>query len=65
VPESIEKLNVTDHKANYDPRYRKVESVAISPRLQEVLAELVEFDNELYRFAVEDFERRCALHGIA
>jgi hypothetical protein len=64
-PESVTALNVTDAKPSYDPRFRKVEPVTVTPRLQAALDELVEFDEELYRFAVEDFERRCALHGIA
>jgi hypothetical protein len=64
-PASVAALNVTDEKPAYNPLFRKFEAVSVTPRLQAALDELVEFDEELYRFAVEDFERRCAQHGIA
>lgn len=63
-PELVEARNVTDLKPSYDARFSRVERVVPTPRLDNALAELIEFDDELYRFAVAEFERRCAEHDI-
>jgi hypothetical protein len=43
-----------------DHRLRRVEAVTITPRLHAALEDLTAYDDELYAFAVEEFERRCA-----
>jgi hypothetical protein len=59
-PPSIEKVHVTDNLPELDARFRGVDQVTMTPRLDAALKELTEYDSELYRFAVNEFERRCA-----
>ncbi len=59
VPRLIEERNVTDNLTEVDARLRRVDAVAQTPRLLAALEELTVYDNELYRFAVEELERRC------
>jgi len=64
MPGPVMTLNVTDEKPIEDPRFSKVEPVTMTPRLRDALSELIEFDDEIYRFAVAEFENRCAQQGI-
>jgi hypothetical protein len=59
-PPSIETAYVTDNLSTMDARFHRVDRVVMTPRLAESLAELTMYDDELYRFAVLEFERRCA-----
>jgi hypothetical protein len=59
-PRPIDALNVSDNLSKMDHRLRRVEAVTITPRLNAALEELTGYDDELYVFAVEEFERRCA-----
>lgn len=58
VPRRITPLHVTDRLGKTDARFSKVEPVAMTPRLDAALDDLVKFDEELYRVAVAEFERR-------
>jgi hypothetical protein len=60
IPPSIEKVDVTDNLSEVDARFRRIDPVTMTPRLAAALEELTVYDDELYRFAVNDFERRCA-----
>jgi len=64
-PRTIAREHVTDHFADMDGRFRRVDPVATTPRLDAALAVLTEYDDELYRCAVDEFERRCAELGIS
>jgi hypothetical protein len=57
-PESIEKLHVTDNFAASDARFRRVEPVEMTRRLTDAMRDLVEYDNILYAYAVNEFRRR-------
>lgn len=59
-PPSIPMLHVTDNFPELDARFRRVDPVAMTPRLAAALEDLAAYDGELYRFAVADFERRRA-----
>jgi hypothetical protein len=59
-PPSIEMAHVTDNFPELDARFRRVEHVSITRRLDAALEELTEYDAELYRVAVDEFERRRA-----
>jgi hypothetical protein len=56
----IDVLNASDNLSEMDHRLRRVEAVTITPRLHAALEDLTAYDDELYAFAVEEFERRCA-----
>jgi hypothetical protein len=58
LPESIEKLHVTDNFAAFDARFRRVEPVEMTRRLTDAMRDLVEYDNILYAYAVNEFRRR-------
>jgi hypothetical protein len=60
IPSSIEKVDVTDDLSEVDARFRRVDPVPMTPRLAAALEELTVYDAELYRFAVDEFERRRA-----
>lgn len=60
LPRSIEGLNVSDKFPEGDARFRRVDPATMTPRLVAALEDLTVFDDELYRFAVHEFERRCA-----
>jgi hypothetical protein len=59
-PPSIEMVHVTDNLSQRDGRFRRVEHVEMTPRLESALEDLTLYDDELYRFAVNEFERRWA-----
>jgi hypothetical protein len=62
---SIESVYVTEKLPLMDARFQQVDPVVMTPRLAEALAELTVYDDELYRFAVREFERRyCELKGF-
>jgi hypothetical protein len=58
MPMWIESKHVTDRLPNVDGRFSKVEPVAMTPRLNAALDELVRYDNELYHMAVAEYEKR-------
>jgi hypothetical protein len=58
TPPSIAAAYVTDNLPLMDPRFQKVDRVVMTPRLADSLKELTLYDEELYRFAVLEFERR-------
>jgi hypothetical protein len=64
-PATIRALNVTDELAGADPRFRTAGPVEMTPRLSAALDELTRYDNEIYSFALEEFERRRAESGAA
>jgi hypothetical protein len=64
-PSSIAPLHVTSKFVELDARFRRVEPVTMTPRLASALDELTVYDNELYRFATQEFDRRCAELGVA
>jgi hypothetical protein len=55
---SIAAVDVTDKLSEVDNRFQRVDPVAMTPRLAEALSELTKYDDELYRFALLEFERR-------
>jgi hypothetical protein len=59
-PSSIAAVHVTNNLPELDTRFRRVDQVTMTPRLDAALKELTEYDEELYRFAVNEFERRRA-----
>jgi hypothetical protein len=64
-PETINSVNVTDNLPNLISGFRLVEPVRMTPRLASALEELTCYDQEIYRFAVDDFERRCIESGLS
>ncbi len=65
-PPSIAALHVTDDFPRLDGRFQRVEPVAMTSRLSAAFEELTKFDDDIYRFAVDEFERRCnRLQGAA
>jgi hypothetical protein len=56
--ESIESLHVTDNFSAVDSRFRRVEPVEVTRRLAEGMKDLIEYDNVLYDYAVNEFRRR-------
>jgi hypothetical protein len=65
MPRSIEELNVSDNLSEDDSRLRRVDPVTVTPRLTAALEDLIVFDTELYRFAVDEFERRITVANAA
>jgi hypothetical protein len=63
-PPPIEALYVTDKMPEVDPRFRRVGPVGVTPRLAAALEDLTVYDDEIYRFAVSEFDRRCAALNI-
>jgi hypothetical protein len=64
-PASIAPLHVTSNFVERDARFRRVEPVTMTPRLAAALDELTVYDEELYRFANQEFERQCAEFGVS
>jgi hypothetical protein len=64
-PPSIASLHVTSDFVELDARFRRVEPVTMTPRLASALDELTVYDEELYRFAAQEFERQCAELGVS
>jgi hypothetical protein len=63
-PSSMEEVHVTDKFVENDPRFRRVEPVRMTPRLATAIADLIEYDDILYKFAGLEFNRRfAALQG--
>ena|ERR1700722_2695752 len=60
TPSSTEEANVTDKIVENDLRFRRVEPVGMTPRLATAIADLIEYDDILYEFAVQEFNRRFA-----
>ena len=56
----MERVNATDGLVKVDARFRQVDPITITPRLAAALEDLTVYDDELYRFAVDEFEWRCA-----
>jgi Sulfotransferase family len=54
----IPSIHVTDKLPATDSRFNQVESVEVTPRLVAALEDLIVFDTKLYRFAVDEFQRR-------
>ena len=59
-PAAVSSLNVTDEMSKVLPGFLPVEPVQITPRLASALYELTCYDQEVYQFAISEFERRCA-----
>jgi Sulfotransferase family len=55
---SIEAVHVTDKFPEMDSRFRQVDRVTMTPRLASAIEDLIAYDDELYRFAKSEFERR-------
>jgi hypothetical protein len=64
-PPSIAPLHVTSNFVELDARFRRVEPVTMTPRLASALDELTVYDEELYRFANQEFDRQCAELGVS
>jgi hypothetical protein len=64
-PASIAPLHVTSNFVERDERFRRVEPVTMTPRLASALDELTVYDEELYRFANQEFDRQCAELGVS
>jgi len=64
-PTTVNAVNVTDELPNSFSGFRRVESVAMTPRLASALDELTCYDEKIYRFAVGEFESRCAELGVS
>ena len=64
-PPSIAPLHVTSNFVDLDTRFRRVEPVTMTRRLASALDELTVYDEELYRFAIQEFERQCAELGVS
>jgi hypothetical protein len=63
-PESIEAVHVTDNFGEQDARFCRVDPVTTTPRLAAALEDLTVYDDEIYRFAVSEFDRRCAALNV-
>jgi hypothetical protein len=62
---SIEAVHVTDQFPEIDSRFRRVDTVTMTPRLAGAIEDLIAYDDELYRFAKGEFERRLIeLQGL-
>jgi hypothetical protein len=59
-PSSMEEVHVTDKFVENDPRFRRVEPVRMTPRLATAIEDLIEYDDILYEFAVQEFNKRFA-----
>lgn len=59
-PRSIEVRNVTDELPEAEARLQRVDAVALTPRLLAALGELTVYDDEIYQFAVQEFDSRFA-----
>jgi hypothetical protein len=55
---STEAVHVTDKFPEMDSRFRRVGTVTMTPRLASAIEDLIAYDDELYRFAKAEFERR-------
>jgi len=55
---AIEAVHVTDKFSEKDSRFRRVDAVIMTPRLEGAIEDLIAYDDELYAFAKSEFERR-------
>jgi hypothetical protein len=55
---SIEEVHVTDKFPELDSRFHPVGTVTMTPRLSDAITDLIAYDDELYGFAKNEFERR-------
>ena len=55
---SIEAVHVTDKFPEIDSRFRRVDTVTMTPRLASAIEDLIAYDEELYGFAKSEFEQR-------
>jgi hypothetical protein len=55
---AIEAVHVTDKFPEKDSRFRRVDTVTMTPRLASAIEDLIAYDDELYGFAKSEFERR-------
>jgi hypothetical protein len=55
---TIEAVHVTDKFSEKDSRFRRVDAVTMTPRLEGAIKDLIAYDDELYVFAKSEFERR-------
>jgi hypothetical protein len=60
APAEIKSANVTDDMPKALSGFRTVDRVEITPRLARALDALTMYDQEIYRVAVSEFERRCS-----
>jgi len=60
-PPGMESLYVTDKLSKQDARFQRVPPVSMTSELAAVIADLVAYDDEIYRFAVSEFERRLSV----
>ncbi|HTV34655.1 MAG TPA: tetratricopeptide repeat protein [Methylocella sp.] len=58
LPPYIKKIHVTDEFAEFDARFSRAEPVSMTPRLASALEDLTVYDDEIYRVALNEFERR-------
>jgi hypothetical protein len=56
----VHTTHVTDTLSAKDARFRRVDPVQMTPRLAAALEDLVLYDIEIYRFVVNEFQRRFA-----
>ena len=59
VPATIQAVHITDDFPKVDTRFNKVDRVEITARLNTALDFLTKYDQEIYRFALAEFDRRC------
>lgn len=64
-PASVRAIHVTDEFPEFDPRFKRVDPVVMTPRLADALEELTVYDTQLYQLALAEFERRCAEFDVA
>lgn len=57
-PPPIETVHVTNNLPDLDARFHRVDQVPITPRLNAALHDLTLYDDELYQFAIAEFDRR-------
>jgi hypothetical protein len=58
MPPAVASWNVTDGLPESDARFKAVEKVPITDRLTSAMADLIEYDVQLYEHAKREFDRR-------
>ena len=58
VPSFVKPIHVTDAFPEFDARFSHVEPVRMTPRLAGALEDLTVYEDEIYRVALSEFERR-------
>jgi hypothetical protein len=64
-PATIKSVNVTDDLPRMISGFQFVEPVRMTSRLSSALDELTCYDEEVYKFAIGEFERRCTESGLS